>query len=66
MVLGDNKNSLKYDQYFKLQGKYLKIVDSYCYLGIVLHKSGSFADAQSTLKTKSMRAFFGLKRTVIR
>ncbi|MCP4460132.1 MAG: hypothetical protein GY816_19225, partial [Cytophagales bacterium] len=51
---------------FNLLGKSIKVVDSYCYLGIVLHKSGELRTAQFTLKTKAMRAFFGLKRTVIR
>ena len=51
---------------FNLQGKDLKVVESYCYLGIVLHNSGELRTAQSTLKLKAMRAFFGLKRTIIR
>ena len=34
------------------------------YLGLVLNKSGSLKTAQTTLKTKAMRAFFGLKGTV--
>ena len=35
-------------------------------MGIVLHDSGELRTAQSTMKTKAMRAFCGLKRTVIR
>ena len=67
MIFGDNKNFPdKYNEFFKLQDKYIKIVDSYCYLGIDLHKSGNFKIAQSTLNTKAMRAFFGLRRTIIR
>ena len=64
MVLGANNrtNHLK----FNLLRKELKIVDTYCYLGIVVHKSGEFRTAQNTLKTKAIRAFFGLKRNVIR
>ena len=55
MVFGDNNisNNLK----FNLLKKDLKIVDSYCYLGIVVHKSGEFKTAQNTLKTKAIRAF---------
>ena len=49
-----------------LNGKTLKIVETYCYLGIIIHNSGELRTAQSTLKLKSMRAFFGLKRTIIR
>ena len=51
---------------FHLQGKLLEKVDSYCYLGIELHKSGELRSAQDSLKSKAMRAFFGLKRTIIR
>ena len=51
---------------FSLNGAPLKIVDCYCYLGIILHKSGSVSTAQKDLQTKAMRAFFGLKRSVMR
>ena len=67
MIFGQNKKQLlSNDVSFKLQNKSLKVVDSYCYLGIVLHDSGELRTAQSTMKTKVMRAFFDLKRTVIR
>ena len=49
-----------------MQGKLLENVDSYCYLGIDLHKSGELRSAEDSLKSKAMRAFFGLKRTIIR
>ena len=49
-------------QKFVLLGKQLEIVDSYCYLGIVLHYSGELRTAQKTLQLKSIRALFGLKR----
>ena len=51
---------------FNLLGKAIKVVEDYCYLGIVLHNSGELRTAQQTLKTKAIRAFFGLKRTIIR
>ena len=54
------------DVKFELNGSPIKIVDSYSYLGIILHQSGSVQFAQKNLKTKAMRAFFGLKRAVIR
>ena len=44
----------------------LKNVDSYCYLGIILHKTGSVSYTQNDLRDKAMRAFFGLKRCVLR
>ena len=51
---------------FELNGSPIKIVESYCYLGIILHHSGSVSPAENNLKTKAMRAFFGLKRAVFR
>ena len=51
---------------FNLLGKTIKVVENYCYLGIILHSSGELRSAQLSLKTKAMRAFFGLKRTIIR
>ena len=61
-----SKRSENYDKNIKfvLLGKDLEIVDSYCYLGIVLHYSGELRTAQKTLQTKSMRAFFGPKRSI--
>ena len=49
-----------------LDEKALKIVESYCYLGITLHQSGAVKLTQQNLKTKAMRAFFGLKRVLLR
>ena len=54
------------DLNFELNEKPLKVVDTYCFLGIVLHYTGELRTAQKTLKNKAMRAFFGIKRTVIR
>jgi hypothetical protein len=42
----------------------LKEVDSYCYLGIEIHKSGSFSIARAELKKKAMRSMYGLKSTI--
>ena len=42
----------------------LKKVSSYCYLGIEIHETGSFAIARTELKKKAMRALYGLKNTV--
>ena len=51
---------------FKLGDESLKNVEEYCYLGITLHKSGKLKLAIDTLNTKATRAFYGLKRTVIK
>ena len=63
------KKTLKQDVQnirFTLNGSDLEVVDSYCYLGFELHQSGQVQIAQQNLKTKAMRAFFGLKRVVMR
>ena len=58
MIFGQNKNQLLSNNVsFKLQNKALKIVDTNCYLGIVWTDSGELRTAQSTMKTKAMRAF---------
>ena len=59
-------NSVAKNLNFKLLGNDLEIVDTYCYLGIIIHKSGELRTALLNLKTKAMRAFLGLKRNVIR
>ena len=66
VVFGNDKNNINTEPKFYLQDKLLENVDSYCYLGILLHKSGELRSAQASLKLKAMRAFFGLKRTIIR
>ena len=49
---------------FKIGNHALKEVDSYCYLGMDIHKSGSFAQARTSLKNKAMRALYSLKGTI--
>ena len=63
MVMGyESKGSLK--PKFNIGKTKLECVEEYCYLGIVLNKSGSLKEAQSTLKSKAMSALFGFKSTV--
>ena len=66
VIFGKDKNSDYSNINFSLQGNSLEIVESYCYLGIILHETGELRTAQVNLKMKAMRAFFGLKRTIIR
>ena len=62
VIITGHETNLK--QNFKLGNMNVKYTDEYCYLGLVLNKSGSLKTAQTTLKTKSMRTLFGLKGTV--
>ena len=64
MIISEN---IKIDHHsFSLGSQSLKNVDEYCYLGITLHKSGSIKPAVKALTTKATRAFYGLKRTIMR
>ena len=70
MIIGQNKSyPTSVNLTFKAIGRPLQIVDSYCYLGIILHKSGELNTTgelnTNYLKTKAFRAFFGLKRNII-
>ena len=65
IIFGDSKlSNINEEVQLFIGNKLLEIVDSYCYLGIVLHKSGNMKEAKISLKTKAMRAFFGFKRTI--
>ena len=44
----------------------IECVPSYCYLGVVFHKNGSFKVALSELRKKALRALFGLKRNILK
>lgn len=61
----DNKNNCDQPS-FTLNNKTLVSSDSYCYLGIVLHKSGKISFAIENLNNKALRALLSLKRTVNR
>ncbi|NRB82002.1 MAG: reverse transcriptase family protein [Saccharospirillaceae bacterium] len=65
-VIFGSKNKRNPSQKLFINGEILETVESYCYLGVILHESGNFAIAINDLKNKAMRALFGLKRTVNR
>lgn len=48
---------------FKVYNKTIEIVKSFCYLGIVITKNGSFKEAVSRLYCKSFRAYMSLKES---
>ena len=49
---------------FRLCGKPVLEVDSYCYLGIEIDKSGKFTIARNELKKKALRSLYSLKGTI--
>ena len=65
MLLNHNDvNNIKPD--FYINGLKVEYTDSYCYLGIIIDKSGHFKLAKQNLKCKAMRALFSLKRSIIK
>ena len=62
-----NKRSLKNNtELINLDGKQISTVESYCYLGLVLHMNGSVNPAVENLRSKSLRALFALRNYVNR
>ena len=49
---------------FKIGNHLINEVESYCYLGIEIHNSGSFTQARTELKKKAMRAMYAMKNTI--
>ena len=41
-------------------------VSKYCYLGILFDRNGSFTSANSELRAKALRGFYGLKNNIIK
>ena len=47
---------------FKLGDATIEHTNKYCYLGIMFHKSGSFATANAELRAKALRALYSLQK----
>ena len=52
------------DSRFNIGNMILEEVDTYTYLGITIHNSGSFTHARQDLREKATRALYALKNTV--
>ena len=63
MIFNNNNNRGSFQDLY-LGNRLLEVVDSYCYLGINIHNSGSFTLARHELRKKAMRSLYGLKNTV--
>ncbi|NRB81826.1 MAG: endonuclease/exonuclease/phosphatase family protein [Saccharospirillaceae bacterium] len=62
-VNAGNSNS-NVENFFYIGDKLITEVESYCYLGITIHKSGNLSIVRLDLKQKAMRALYSLKSTV--
>ena len=49
-----------------LGGELIETVPTYCYLGIVFDRNGTFKTASNELRKKSLRAQFGLRRSIMK
>ena len=54
-------NKAKYNIEVKYQGNNLDIVTEYTYLGLLIHKSGSFSRAIHELAKKAQKAYFNIQ-----
>ena len=61
MVLGHEQKG-KSNPKLKFGSSPIETVENYCYLGIIINKSGSFQSAIKMLQNKAMRSFFWLKK----
>ena len=64
MIFSRSGKQLKESHTLIYKGSIVPSAKSYCYLGITLTLSGSFALTQSHLKQKGMRGYFALKKHV--
>ena len=64
MVLNKSGKSYHSDKEFSLGKVKLQHTSTYCYLGLQFNTGGTFNLATEGLRKKSIRAYFGLKRTV--
>ena len=49
-----------------LNGKNIELVNSYCYLGVLVSSNGKFSQAVSSLHRKALGAYFSLRGTIDR
>ena len=62
LAFGDRKCKFQ----FNIGDNKIDFAERYCYLGVVFDINGSFNPALSELRKKSVRAFFGIKRYIMR
>ena len=51
---------------FLLGSQPIKNTDTYCYLGIMFHKNGTFTTANAELRAKALRALYSLKGSIMK
>ena len=66
VVFNDRSHSKTYysQQPVKVGEHTIKMVEEYTYLGIVLHRNGSFTTAVEALRKKGLRAMYGMRKYI--
>ena len=64
IMIFNNKNADSSSQKLYIGKHALDEVESYSYLGITIHNTGSFSYARNDLRKKAMRSLYSLKNTV--
>ena len=62
IIIFNSKGQLK--DIFKLGGETIKTVNTYKYLGIILHRSGTFSETVKSLSSKALKALFIMQKSL--
>jgi hypothetical protein len=60
-----SKKKVKQNQSFKIKGQHIEIIDSYCYLGMLLNYNGNFCTARKKITEQAHKALFAFNRKII-
>ena len=52
------------NQSFKIKGQNIEIIDSYCYLGMLLYHNGNFCTARKKITEQAHKALFAVYRKI--
>jgi hypothetical protein len=59
-----SKKKVGQNQSFKIKGQNIEIIDSYCYLGMLLNYNGNFCTARKKITEQAHKALFAVYRKI--
>ena len=59
-----SKKKVRQNQSFKIKGQNIEIIDSYCYLGMLLNYNGNFCTAHKKITEQAHKALFAVYRKI--
>ena len=59
-----SKKKVRQNQSFKIKGQHIEIIDSYCYLGMLLNYNGNFCTARKKITEQAHKALFAVYRKI--